>query len=143
MPSKDSRLVKNLHKALPGIAFASGDEGYEKLSAPWNTRCNPKPFAVIKVRNAQDVSTAVAWAAKNKKRVQAKCGGHSFGSHSLGGADGAVIIDMSALNEVKVHQESDPEALWKAEIGGGTLLGRVTTELYNQGKRAIGMSTYG
>ena len=137
-PKLSSKLIKDLHTTLPDIAFTPGSSNYNSLSASWNTRCNPRPFAVVQPRTAQDISAAVKWAAKNNIFVQAKCGGHSFGSHSLGGADGALVVDMSAFSEVKVHQESDPEKLWRAEIGGGTRLEKVTQELYNQGGRAIG-----
>jgi hypothetical protein len=47
-----------------------------------------------------------------------------------------LIIDLKKMNQVHVFPEDD----WKAEIGGGTLLGKVTKELFAQGQRAIGKS---
>jgi FAD/FMN-containing dehydrogenase len=89
-------------------------------------------------QTAKQISAAVTFASKHNLAVQPRSGGHSYASHSLGGTDGALVIDLSLMNDVKVHPEADPEALWRAEIGGGTRLGKITEELYRQGKRAIG-----
>jgi hypothetical protein len=75
-------------------------------------------------------------AASFSVPVQARSGGHSFGSHSLGGADGALVIDLKSLNTVHVDKST-----WKATIGGGASLGQVTDGLFNQGKRAIAHGT--
>jgi FAD/FMN-containing dehydrogenase len=105
-------------------------------SIPWNLRCHPKPLAIVYVKDANDVSLAVKLAASFSVPVQPRCGGHSFGSYSLGGADGALVVDLAALNTVTVDKKT-----WKATIGGGTRLEQVTNGLYSQGKRAIAHGT--
>jgi FAD/FMN-containing dehydrogenase len=82
------------------------------------------------------VALAVKVAASFGVPVQARSGGHSFGSHSLGGVDGSLIIDLTPLNTVHVDQST-----WKATIGGGASLGQVTDGLFNQGKRTIAHGT--
>lgn len=109
---------------------------YHLATIPWNLRCAPKPLAVVYALNAEEVSTVVTIAAKYGISVQPRSGGHSFGSYSLGGKDGALVVDLSKMNTVKVDQST-----WKATIGGGTLLKKVTNELYNQGKRTIAHGT--
>ena len=103
---------------------------------PWNLRCRPQPLAITYVQDARDVALAVKVAASFNVPVQARSGGHSFGSYSLGGKDGALVIDLAALNTVHVDQST-----WKATIGGGTRLKQVTNGLFDQGKRAIAHGT--
>ncbi|EJD49622.1 FAD-binding domain-containing protein [Auricularia subglabra TFB-10046 SS5] len=93
-------------------------------SISWNARCSFSPAAIVKAVDAEDVAKAVNVAAKHKVAVQARCGGHSFGGYSLGGEDGALVIHLGELNDVKYD-----ETTHRATIGGGTLLGRVTSEL--------------
>ncbi|GJJ10295.1 hypothetical protein Clacol_004521 [Clathrus columnatus] len=99
---------------------------------PWNLRCTPKPLAVVYPLNAQEVSTMVKIATKYSIPVQPRSGGHSFASYSLGGKDGALVIDLGKMNTVVVNQTT-----WRATIGGGARLEEVTNGLYDQGKRTI------
>jgi FAD/FMN-containing dehydrogenase len=93
-------------------------------------------LAIVYATNAQDVSLAVATAAPFGVPVQPRSGGHSFGSYSLGGTDGALVVDLAALDSVEVNMST-----WQATIGGGTRLDKVTSGLYGQGKRAIAHGT--
>ena len=68
--------------------------------------------------------------------VTAKSGGHSYGTHGLGGEDGHLIVDMKNFNTVTVDQASST-----AVIGTAGRLGNVATALYNQGKQAISHGT--
>jgi FAD/FMN-containing dehydrogenase len=113
-----------------------GHINYDIDIIPWNLRCRPKPVAVVHATNPQDVSMAVKIAARFGVPVQARCGGHSYGSYSLGGRSGALVIDLGQMNKVVVDQKT-----WKATIGGGTRLDKVTKELFAQGKRTIAHGT--
>jgi len=113
-----------------------GHINYDIDIIPWNLRCRPKPVAVVHATNPQDVSVAVKVAARFGVPVQARCGGHSYGSYSLGGRSGALVIDLGQMNKVVVDQKT-----WKATIGGGTRLDKVTKELFAQGKRTIAHGT--
>ncbi|KIJ25606.1 Glucooligosaccharide oxidase [Sphaerobolus stellatus SS14] len=103
---------------------------------PWNLRCAPKPLAVVYAADPQDVAIAVKLAAQYGVPVQPRSGGHSFASYSLGGKDGALVVDLEKMNKVVVDQTT-----WKATIGGGTRLKDVTNGLYDQGKRTIAHGT--
>ncbi|KIJ46864.1 Glucooligosaccharide oxidase [Sphaerobolus stellatus SS14] len=121
---------------IRGDVRLKGGIKYRFDTIPWNLRCAPKPLAVVHPVDPEDVSVAVKLAAKYGIPIQARSGGHSFASYSLGGKDGALIIDLNKMNNVVVDQTT-----WKATIGGGARLGRVTKELYNQGKRTIAHGT--
>lgn len=117
---------------VPGIAHLN----YDADIIPWNLRCRPKPVAVVHAVDPQDVSIAVKIAASFGVPVQPRSGGHSYGSYSLGGNSGALVIDLDQMNKVVVDQKT-----WKATIGGGTRLDKVTKELFAQGKRTIAHGT--
>lgn len=97
---------------------------YALGTIPWNARCSFSPAAIVKVASAEDVSKAVQLAAKHGIPVQARSGGHSFGAYSLGGRSGALVIHLGKLNEVKYDEHTQ-----RATIGGGALLGRVSSVL--------------
>jgi hypothetical protein len=117
---------------INGSIVKQGDFVYTFDALPWNLRCQPQPLAIVYAENARDVSLSVTTAASFGVPVQPRSGGHSFGSYSLGGTDGALVVDLKALDTVSVDQST-----WRASIGGGTLLDKVTNGLYDQGKRAI------
>jgi len=121
---------------IQGSIVPQGDISFPIDSVPWNLRCYPKPLAIIYVQDANDASLAVTVAATFGVPVQPRSGGHSFGSHSLGGWDGALVIDLKNLDTVDVDQTT-----WQATIGGGTRLDKVTSGLYDQGQRAIAHGT--
>lgn len=54
---------------------------YQKMWVkPYNLEVPVSPIAVIRPENAQDVAKAVKCASKEGVHVQAKSGGHSYGS---------------------------------------------------------------
>jgi FAD/FMN-containing dehydrogenase len=155
----DATLIDALHRVpeLDGIVHdAASDKNWNKLIRPWydlrsqrarpvphrrrrNVRCAPTPLAVVVASTAQQVSATVRFGAQHGLAVQARSGGHSYGSFALGGADGALVVDLSPMDQVIVDPVTDPDAVVRAEIGAGTRLGRVSEELFRQGGRAIGL----
>ncbi|KDQ51202.1 hypothetical protein JAAARDRAFT_163805 [Jaapia argillacea MUCL 33604] len=124
------------HAGIKGGIKTPGHIDYDIDTIPWNLRCAPKPVAVLYASNPKDVQLAVQVAAKFGIPIQPRSGGHSFASYSLGGRSGALVIDLAALNDVHVDQKT-----WRATIGGGTRLDKVTKELFAQGKRTIAHGT--
>lgn len=90
----------------------------------------PRPSCcLVRPRRAEQVSAAVQCAVKAGVKVQPRSGGHSFANYSLGGVDGAFVVDLVYLQMVTFT--------WKATIIGGTLLGYVIKRLHDAGMRAI------
>ncbi|GJJ10277.1 hypothetical protein Clacol_004503 [Clathrus columnatus] len=127
------QFLENLFKAeFKGKILQKGSGDYTGEITPWNLRCAPKPLAIVYPLNADEVATVVRIATKHGIPVQPRSGGHSFASYSLGGKDDALVVDLSKMNTVVVDQTT-----WRATIGGGTRLKKVTDELYNQGQRTM------
>lgn len=64
--------------------------------------------------------------------VSPRSGGHSYGGYGLGGAHGALVVDLSQLKTISVDQSSG-----QAVIGSGNRLGDVAIGLHSQAGRAI------
>ncbi|KZW02826.1 FAD-binding domain-containing protein [Exidia glandulosa HHB12029] len=106
------------------ITQANHPIDYELGTIAWNARCLFRPEAIVKVVDAHDVAKAVKVAAKHGVPVQARSGGHSFGNYASGGQNGALVIHLAKLSKVEYDAHTK-----RATIGGGALLGKVTTEL--------------
>lgn len=78
------------------------DANWTQLTTPFNLRLNFTPTGVATPQNANQVATCVLCAAQFDQQVQAKSGGHSYASYSLGGAWGVLVVDLGYLNEISV-----------------------------------------
>jgi FAD/FMN-containing dehydrogenase len=116
--------------------FEKGSANYTQAAAPFNRRVPFTPAAFAVPLTIQHVQNAISCGRTNGIKVTAKSGGHSYGSHGLGGEDGHLIVDMRHFNSVTVDQEAQT-----AIIGTGGRLGNVATALYSQGKQAISHGT--
>jgi FAD/FMN-containing dehydrogenase len=116
--------------------YEKDSANYTQAVKPFNLRVpfTPASYAVpVTVQNVQD---AVYCGVASGIRVSAKCGGHSYASHGLGGEDGHLVVDMRRFNSVTVDA-----AAHTAVIGAGGRLGNIATALYAQGQQAISHGT--
>ncbi|KAF4967907.1 hypothetical protein FZEAL_10466 [Fusarium zealandicum] len=101
-------------------------------SKPYNLEFPVTPAAVIRPDDATGVSGAVKCAQKNGYKVQARSGGHSYGNYGLGGADGAVAIDLVKLKDFNMDTKT-----WHASIGPALRLVELDERLHANGGRAV------
>ncbi|KAI1266944.1 Glucooligosaccharide oxidase [Xylariaceae sp. FL1019] len=104
-------------KALDIKYKTSLDSDWTFFSSTYNSRVPVEPEIIILPKTTEEVSQAVVCASNHGLRVQARSGGHSYASHSNGGADGAVVVDLRHLQEVMVAYNGI------ASVGGGVRLG--------------------
>ncbi|KAH7327392.1 hypothetical protein BKA65DRAFT_566835 [Rhexocercosporidium sp. MPI-PUGE-AT-0058] len=78
------------------------------------------------------IQDAVKCAAKFGVKVNPRSGGHSYASHSLGGEDGHLVVDLRYFRDIKVDRKTNV-----ATIGPGARLGNVALALFEQGGRAL------
>jgi len=113
-------LKKNVHIVRPG------DEDWVDLVTPYNTRLPYTPAVIVVPRTEQQISDAVLCAARSGVKVQARSGGHSYGSFSTGGRDGAMVVDLRCFQDVSVDE------LGIAKVGAGGRLGNIAFALSTQ-----------
>jgi FAD binding domain/Berberine and berberine like len=113
--SVEGAALRELADSLDGQLLLDGDFGYDGARQIWNGMHDKHPAAIVRVRSTEDVGHAVTFARERELLLAVKGGGHSWPGHST--ADGALMIDLSAMNEVRI----DPGAR-RARVGGGALL---------------------
>jgi len=107
-----SDLVATLRSSVSGEVVAPGDDGYDTARAVWNGDIDREPLAVVRPVDAAAVVACVRAATAAGADFTVRGGGHNYAGHAV--ADGAVMIDLSALDAVVV----DP-ATKRATVGGG------------------------
>ncbi|KAJ0106777.1 hypothetical protein J7T55_001301 [Diaporthe amygdali] len=105
------------------------DSTYSSYSSTYNLRLQYKPTVIVIATNNQHVSDAVLCAAKYKLKVQSRSGGHSYGSYSMGGKDGAVVIDLQKFQDVSLDSNTNI-----ATFGAGLRLGNLELALRPTGR---------
>jgi FAD/FMN-containing dehydrogenase len=113
--SIEGAAVRELAESLAGELLLKGDFGYDGARRIWNGMHDKYPALIVRARSTSDVAHAVEFARQRELLLAVKGGGHSWPGYSV--ADHALMIDLSALNEVTV----DP-ATRRARVGGGALL---------------------
>jgi len=113
--SIEAAALRELAGSLDGQLLLKGDFGYDGAREIWNGMHDRHPAAIVRARSTADVVNAVNFARERELLLAVKGGGHSWPGHST--ADGALMIDLSAMNEVAV----DPGSR-RARVGGGALL---------------------
>ena len=104
--------IPELQRSLRGEVLTANDAGYDAARLTFNAFVDRRPAVIVRCDQADDVATALAFARENGLAVAVRGGGHNPAGHAV--ADGALVLDLSPLNEVEV----DPGARI-ARAGGG------------------------
>ena len=95
-----------------------GDALYDEARRLWNAVHDRRPAVIARPRTAQEVAGAIGFAREHDLEITVRSGGHS--ASGLGGLDGGLLVDMSAMRGVVV----DPRTQI-ARANGGALLGEM------------------
>ncbi|KAI1773769.1 putative glucooligosaccharide oxidase [Hypoxylon cercidicola] len=107
-----------------------GDLDWGEWSTTYNRHVPVTPAVVVCPDNTVQICAAVTLARKYGMKVQARSGGHSYASHSNGGVDGAMVIDLRQLNGVNDFGAS-------AHVQAGTRLGNMAQTIYERSGHAL------
>lgn len=105
----------DLRARMTGTVVAPADPGYDDARRVWNGAVDRRPALVARCADVEDVVAAVDHARLRGLEIAVRGGAHNAAGHATG--DGALVIDLAAVNTVTV----DPEAR-RARVGGGALL---------------------
>ena len=100
-----SPLVPALRTAgFVGRVVDAGDPDYDSARAGWNGAIDRRPAAVAYATDSDDVAAAIRAARASGLKFTIRGGGHSVSGRSV--RDGALCIDLRALNSVNVDPET-------------------------------------
>ncbi|KAG0361199.1 hypothetical protein BC939DRAFT_499043 [Gamsiella multidivaricata] len=132
-PTPSPQLATCL-KPLGSKVITSKSSAYAQQRYAFDLRYTFQPEVIVMAQSETDVQTAVKCAKQANIPVAPRSGGHSFEGYSIGGQDGALVLDLTGLNGVKVKGS-------KAKVGAGVRLGKLYLELFNQGGWTINAGT--
>lgn len=104
-----------------GTICLYGDAGYDEARTIWNAMIDRHPAVIFRCIGAADVMQAIKFANEHGLPIAVRGGGHNIAGNAV--ADGAAMIDLSAMRTVRV----DPKAR-RAWVGPGATLGDVDKE---------------
>jgi len=111
----DSELdLATFRGLVGGDVIAPGDAGYDAARSVWNAMIDRRPAVIVRCRSTADVVAAVTFARRQDLPVSVRGGGHNVAGHAV--ADGAVMVDLSPMNGVRV----DPGQARAIVEGGAT-----------------------
>jgi len=122
--------IDGLRSRLRGPLLTPGETGYEESRTVWNGMIDKKPALVARCLETGDVQECVRFATQNDLLLCVKGGGHNIAG--LATADGALMLDMSAMRGVWVDTERK-----LAHAQTGCVLGDVDRETQLHGLAAV------
>ena len=111
---------------LEGDLVLPGDRTYDLLRQPFNQRIDQHPAAIARCLSAADVVECVRFAAGSGVAVTCRSGGH--GAEGYCSVDDALMIDQSAMQQIRVDTESNV-----VHVGAGSFWGQVDLATYPRG----------
>lgn len=125
--------MRHLPDSLARIALRPEDPGFAeaRAAAVWNGDIDRQPAMIVRPTSSDQVAEVLVFARAAGADVTVRGGGHSFAGNAV--ADGAIMIDLSRLNDVRV----DPEAR-RAYVGGGAAWAAVDAATAEHGLAVVG-----
>ncbi|MEU5869397.1 FAD-binding oxidoreductase [Nonomuraea sp. NPDC047529] len=120
----DAHDLTGLDARIRGRTLHPGDDGFQDACSGWLLTVEHRPAVVVLAADADDVATAVRYAARTGRPVAVQSTGHGKSVP----ADGAVFIATGGLRELSV----DPDAA-TARIGAGLRWSEVITAAAGHG----------
>src|ERR1700752_5336554 len=105
--------LDGLAHSIRGRFLRGGSAGYDEARKVWNRAYNRRPVAMVRAANVDDVRRCVEFSRKHSVPIAIRGGGHSYAGYGV--ADGALQIDLGAINSVTVDRDHRV-----ASVGGGT-----------------------
>ena len=115
------RAAGGLGARLRGRLIPPDEAGYDDARRVWNGAIDRRPAMIARCASTADVVEVVDFARENGLLVAVRGGGHNVAGTAT--ADGGLIVDLSAMNDVEV----DPGRR-TVRAGGGTTIADLDAE---------------
>ena len=99
-PTTNSDLAAALAERLAGEVIAPDHLEYEAARQVWNGMIDKRPATIARCADADDVATAVRFAAERGLALSVRGGGHNVAGTAV--VDDGVVIDLSAMRAVRI-----------------------------------------
>ncbi|CAG8546657.1 11577_t:CDS:10, partial [Ambispora leptoticha] len=124
----NSQALQICLKSVAGDVVYPSDPNYTVLVQGVNTDIKRYPAALLYAANENDIKIAIYCAKILKIQIVARSGGHSFEDYSLGGNDGALVVDLKNFSDLIIDTKTQT-----AIIGTGNRLGPIYYKLSQLG----------
>ena len=95
--------IPELRAAFDGRLIGPGDPGYDEARTVFPGEIDRYPAAIVRVKDATDVSRVVSLARETGLELAVKSGGHSGAGHST--TDGGILLDLSDMKALEIDVE--------------------------------------
>jgi FAD/FMN-containing dehydrogenase len=99
-PPASAHPAAALAERLTGEVIAPDHATYEAARRVWNGMIDKRPAAIARCVDADDVATAVRFAAEYELPLSVRGGGHNVAGTAV--VDDGVVIDLSAMRDVRI-----------------------------------------
>lgn len=113
-----------LRERLNGTLLLPEDVGYDAARRPWNLSIEQRPDAVASPADVDDLRALLVAARESGASLAVQPSGHG----ASGSLEGAVLVRMSAFDELTIDRESGI-----ARVGAGVRWGAVVEALEGTG----------
>src|SRR5690349_21647281 len=96
--------IPELRSTFNERAILPGDAEYDKARTIFYGGFDRHPAAVIKVKNAAEVTQVISLARENGLELAVRSGGHSIPGHSV--TEGGIVLDLSLMKDLQIDLES-------------------------------------
>jgi FAD/FMN-containing dehydrogenase len=123
----DAPLLVGLLEAFPTLTIlTTSNPHFEEVRKVYNLVQTAQPLAIVRPTSEEDIVATVRFCTDHEISVAIRGGGHDMWGRCL--VPGGVVIDMRAINQIKVSSDRT-----SAQIGGGVLAGDLLSTLEAQG----------
>ena len=116
-----SRTLESFVGRFRGALIRENDGGYEQARRVWNGLIDKRPAMVARRSGVADVVAGINLAREHNLVLAVRGGGHNVSGSGV--CDGGLVIDLSAMNAVRVDQKQRT-----VQVQGGATLADVDRE---------------
>ena len=99
-PTAPTPLASALAERMAGEVIAPDHPEYETARRMWNGMIDKRPVSIARCADADDVATAVLFAAEHELPLAVRGGGHNVAGTAV--VDDGLVIDLSAMRAVRI-----------------------------------------
>jgi FAD/FMN-containing dehydrogenase len=101
--SPETGPVSELRALFDGRVITPEDAAYDAARAVFYGSRNRRPAAIVRTKDAADVSRVLTLAREQGLELAVKSGGHSLAGHSV--SEGGIVLDLSQTKGLEINVE--------------------------------------